>query len=85
MSALSEDRRSAIERSGWGEDFHLVQPHNLTAMLMHGLPDASAAIAGDGVVTPDELEALAVTRTRLKNCVRAQPNRRTAVTRARAT
>ncbi len=29
MSTLSEDRRRAIEQSGWGEDFHLVQPHNL--------------------------------------------------------
>jgi RsiW-degrading membrane proteinase PrsW (M82 family) len=29
MSTLSEDRRRAIEQSGWGEEFHLVQPHNL--------------------------------------------------------
>jgi protease PrsW len=91
----------------------------LTAMLMHGLWDASAAIAGDnvisivpgivafvlisvfiwvydnsvgverewmrelmapevklGVVTPDELETLAGTRTMLKNYIRSQPNRR---------
>ena len=89
----------------------------LTAMLMHGLWDASAAIAGDniisivpgavafvlisvfiwvydnsvsierewmrelmapevrlGVVRQDELEALAGTRTQLKNYVRSQPN-----------
>jgi protease PrsW len=91
----------------------------LTAMLMHGLWDASAAIAGDnvasivpaavafvlisvfiwvyensvgierewmrelmapevrlGVVEPDELEALAGTRSRLKNYVRSQRNPR---------
>jgi protease PrsW len=29
MTALSRDRRDALEQSGWGEDFHLVQPHNL--------------------------------------------------------
>ncbi|HLY48400.1 MAG TPA: PrsW family intramembrane metalloprotease [Solirubrobacteraceae bacterium] len=92
-----------------------------TAMLMHGLWDASAAIAGDnvisivpglvalvlisvfvwvydnsvgverewmrelmapeverGVVTPEELEALAGTRTRFKNYIRAQRRPRTA-------
>ena len=29
MSTLSEGRRRAIEQSGWGEKFRLVQPHNL--------------------------------------------------------
>ena len=29
MSTLTEDRRRAIEQSGWGEEFRLVQPHNL--------------------------------------------------------
>jgi protease PrsW len=29
VSTLAEERRQAIEQSGWGEDFHLVQPHNL--------------------------------------------------------
>jgi len=29
MSTLAAERRQAIEQSGWGEDFHLVQPHNL--------------------------------------------------------
>ncbi len=29
MSTLAEDRRRAIEQSGWDEDFRLVQPHNL--------------------------------------------------------
>ena len=29
MSSLAEDRRRAIHESGWGEDFRLVQPHNL--------------------------------------------------------
>ena len=93
----------------------------LTAMVMHGLWDASAAIAGDnvisivpgivalvlitvflwvyensegierewmrelmapevdlGVVTPDELDALAGTRSTLKTYIRSQPSRRTA-------
>jgi hypothetical protein len=93
----------------------------LTAMLMHGLWDASAAIAGDnvisivpgivalvlisvfiwvydnsvgierewmrelmspevslGVVAPDELEALAGTRTRLKKYIRSRRNPRIA-------
>jgi RsiW-degrading membrane proteinase PrsW (M82 family) len=29
VSSLETDRRRAIEESGWGEDFHLVQAHNL--------------------------------------------------------
>ena len=29
MSALTEDRRRAIQQSGWGEKFHLVQPRNV--------------------------------------------------------
>jgi RsiW-degrading membrane proteinase PrsW (M82 family) len=29
VSTLAEERRLAIGQSGWGEDFHLVQPHNL--------------------------------------------------------
>jgi protease PrsW len=29
MSSLAQDRRRAIEESGWGEEFHLRQPHNL--------------------------------------------------------
>jgi RsiW-degrading membrane proteinase PrsW (M82 family) len=29
VSSLSADRRVAIEQSGWGEEFHLVQRHNL--------------------------------------------------------
>jgi RsiW-degrading membrane proteinase PrsW (M82 family) len=29
VSTLAADRRNAIEESGWGEDFSLVQPHNL--------------------------------------------------------
>jgi len=29
VSTLTEDRRRAIEQSGWGEQFRLVQPHNL--------------------------------------------------------
>src|SRR5579864_5598612 len=29
MSALTDERLRAIEQSGWGEEFRLVQPHNL--------------------------------------------------------
>ena len=29
MTALADDRRRAIDQSGWGEKFNLVQPHNL--------------------------------------------------------
>jgi protease PrsW len=29
VSTLTESRRRAIEQSGWGEDFRLLQPHNL--------------------------------------------------------
>ncbi|HEX2291774.1 MAG TPA: PrsW family intramembrane metalloprotease [Gaiellaceae bacterium] len=29
MTTLAVDRRHAIEQSGWGEEFRLVQPHNL--------------------------------------------------------
>jgi RsiW-degrading membrane proteinase PrsW (M82 family) len=29
VSTLTENRRRAIEQSGWGEDFRLLQPHNL--------------------------------------------------------
>ncbi len=29
MSTFGDDRRRAIEQSGWGEEFRLVQPHNL--------------------------------------------------------
>jgi RsiW-degrading membrane proteinase PrsW (M82 family) len=29
VSTLTEERRQAIEQSGWGEDFRFVQPHNL--------------------------------------------------------
>jgi protease PrsW len=29
MSTLAAGRRRAIEESGWGEEFHFVQPHNL--------------------------------------------------------
>jgi protease PrsW len=37
MSSLSEDRRRAIEQSGWGEEFHLVQPHNLAFWVYCGV------------------------------------------------
>ena len=44
MSALSEDRRRAIEQSGWGEDFHLFQPHNLAFWVYCLLVVAGAVV-----------------------------------------
>ena len=44
MSALAEDRRVAIEQSGWGEDFHLVQPHNLAFWVYCVLVAAGAFV-----------------------------------------
>ena len=43
MSSLAEDRRRAIEQSGWGEDFRLVQPHNLAFWVYCLLVVAGAA------------------------------------------
>jgi RsiW-degrading membrane proteinase PrsW (M82 family) len=36
VSTLASDRRRAIEQSGWGENFRLIQPHNL-AFWVYGL------------------------------------------------
>ncbi len=47
MSTLTEDRRRAIEQSGWGEDFHLVQPRNL-AFWVYGLLVAAGAFVISG-------------------------------------
>jgi RsiW-degrading membrane proteinase PrsW (M82 family) len=44
MSTLAEDRRRAIEESGWGEDFRLVQPHNLAFWVYCVLVIAGAVV-----------------------------------------
>ena len=58
MSTLAAERQQAIEQSGWGEDFQLVQPHNLafwvycvlvvagTYVLWGQLSIAAAAFSG---------------------------------------
>ena len=50
MSGLSEDRRRAIEQSGWGEKFRLVQPHNL-AFWVYGLLVVVGAVVVSGQVS----------------------------------
>ena len=45
MSTLSEDRRRAIAQSGWGEEFHLVQPHNLAFWVYCVLVVGGVALA----------------------------------------
>ena len=50
MSTLTDDRRRAIEHSGWGEKFHLVQPHNL-AFWIYCLLVAAGAIVISGQVS----------------------------------
>ena len=44
MSAFTEDRRRAIEQSGWGEEFRLVQPHNLAFWVYCALVVAGAYV-----------------------------------------
>ncbi len=44
MSAFAEDRRRAIEQSGWGEDFRLFQPHNLAFWVYCALVVAGAYV-----------------------------------------
>jgi protease PrsW len=44
VSTLAEDRRRAIEQSGWGEEFHLVQPHNLAFWVYCLLVIAGAVV-----------------------------------------
>jgi protease PrsW len=44
VSAFTEDRRRAIEQSGWGEDFRLVQPHNLAFWVYCALVVAGAYV-----------------------------------------
>jgi protease PrsW len=44
VSALAADRRRAIEQSGWAEDFHLVQPHNLAFWVYCVLVVAGARV-----------------------------------------
>jgi len=50
MSALSTDRRRAIEQSGWGERFRLIQPHNL-AFWVYCLLVAGGAVVIAGQVS----------------------------------
>jgi protease PrsW len=50
MSALTEDRRRAIEQSGWGEEFRLVQPHNL-AFWVYCMLVAAGAVVISGQVS----------------------------------
>ncbi len=50
MSTLTEDRRRAIEQSGWGEQFRLVQPNNL-AFWVYCLLVAAGAIVISGQVS----------------------------------
>jgi RsiW-degrading membrane proteinase PrsW (M82 family) len=44
MSALAVDRRRAIEQSGWGAEFRLVQPHNLAFWVYCVLVAAGAYV-----------------------------------------
>ena len=44
MSELTEERRRAIEQSGWGEEFRLVQPHNLAFWVYCLLVVAGAVV-----------------------------------------
>jgi RsiW-degrading membrane proteinase PrsW (M82 family) len=44
VSALAEERRRAIDQSGWGEDFRLVQPHNLAFWVYCALVVAGAYV-----------------------------------------
>jgi len=44
MSTLTEDRRRAIEQSGFGEEFHLVQPRNLAFWIYCLLVVAGAVV-----------------------------------------
>jgi protease PrsW len=44
VSTLTEDRRLAIEQSGWGEDFRFVQPRNLAFWVYCALIVAGAYV-----------------------------------------
>ncbi len=44
MSVFTEDRRRAIEQSGWGEDFRLFQSHNLAFWVYCALVVAGAYV-----------------------------------------
>ena len=50
MSTLTEDRSRAIEQSGWGEEFHLVQPQNL-AFWVYCLLVAAGVLVISGQVS----------------------------------
>jgi RsiW-degrading membrane proteinase PrsW (M82 family) len=44
VNVLTEERRRAIQESGWGEDFRLVQPHNLAFWVYCALVVAGAYV-----------------------------------------
>jgi protease PrsW len=50
MSTLTENRRRAIQQSGWGEDFRLRQPHNL-AFWVYCLLVVAGAIVLSGQIS----------------------------------
>ena len=50
MSRLTEERRRAIEQSGWGEDLRLFQPHNL-AFWVYGLLVLAGAVVVSGQIS----------------------------------
>jgi protease PrsW len=50
VTPLTENRRRAIERSGWGEDFRLFQPHNL-AFWVYCLLVAAGAVVLSGQIS----------------------------------
>jgi len=49
VSTLTENRRRAIEQSGWGEEFHFVQPHNLAFWVYCLLVVVGAAVLSSQV------------------------------------
>jgi protease PrsW len=49
MSTPTEDRRRAIEQSGFGEEFRLVQPHNLAFWVYCVLIAAGAVVLSDQI------------------------------------
>jgi RsiW-degrading membrane proteinase PrsW (M82 family) len=44
VSELAQNRRDAIEQSGWGEDFRVLQPHNLAFWVFGALVVAGAYV-----------------------------------------
>jgi hypothetical protein len=52
VNALTEDRRRAIEQSGFGEKFDLVQPHNLAFWVYCLLVLAGAVVLSGQISIP---------------------------------